>query len=112
MSKKYKAWTAAEIELLKSLMADGESVASIAKKLNREWSSVKFKKKALMNGNFQHRNFWTVEELKTLKELRQRGLTMKQAAKVMGRSFSSVMNKLYDIGADIWHEESYQIYVC
>nr|DAS06659.1 MAG TPA: Myb2 [Caudoviricetes sp.] len=111
--KKYRRWTDEEIELLKSFVADGESVASIAKKLNRERSSVRFKKKALAEGNLRSsKMFWTVEELKTLKELRQKGLTVKQIAEAMGRSFSSVMNKLYIIGTDIWHEESYQIYVC
>lgn len=112
MSKKYKAWTAEEIEILKSLMADGESVAGIAKKLNRGWSSVRSKKRALASGNLQSRMFWTVEELKTLRELQQRGLTIKQIAETMGRSFPSIKNKLRKIGTDIWHEESYQIYVC
>lgn len=95
--KQYRRWTDEEIERLKSFVADGESVASIAKKLNRSCSSVIFKKKALAKGNLQSRMFWTVEELKTLKELRRKGLTIKQIAEAMGKSFSSVRNKLYDI---------------
>lgn len=110
--KKYRRWTAEDIELLKSFVAEGESTVSISRKLNRTWSSINHKKKALANGNLQSKMFWTTEEIKTLRELRQRGLTMKQAAKVMGRSFSSVKNKLYDIGINIWNENSYQIYVC
>ena len=112
MFKKYKAWTAEEIELLKILMDKGEKTSAIAKKLNREWGSVRSKKKALVSGNLQSRNFWTIEELKTLRELRQRGLTIKQMAETMGRSFPSVKNKLRRIGIDIWYEESYQMYVC
>ena len=61
MSEKYKAWTAEEIELLKSFMAKGEKTSVIAKKLNREWGSVRSKKKALVSGNLQSRNFWTIE---------------------------------------------------
>ena len=110
--KQYRRWTDEEIELLKSFVTDGESLASIAKKLNRGCSSVRLKKKALVKGNLQSRMFWTVEELKTLRELQQRGLTIKQRAEAIGRSVSSVKNKLYEIGIDIWHENSYQKYVC
>ena len=110
--KKYRRWTDEEIELLKSFVAEGESTVSTSKKLNRTWSSVDHKKKALVKGNLQSRMFWTVEELKTLRELQQRGLTIKQRAEAIGRSVSSVKNKLYEIGIDIWHENSYQKYVC
>lgn len=110
--KQYRRWTDEEIERLKSFVTDGESTVSISKKLNRTWNSIYHKKKDLASGNLRYKMFWTTEEIKTMMELRQRGLTMKQVAKVMGRSFSSVRNKLYEIGINIWHEESYQIYVC
>ena len=35
MSKRYKAWTKEEIELLKSLMAKGEKTSAIAIRLQR-----------------------------------------------------------------------------
>ena len=110
--KQYRRWTDEEIERLKSFVTDGESTVSISKKLNRTWNSIYHKKKDLASGNLRSKMFWMTEEIKTMMELRQRGLTMKQVAKVMGRSFSSVRNKLYEIGINIWHEESYQIYVC
>lgn len=45
MSKKYKAWTAEEIELLKNLMDKGEKTSVIATRLQRPAGSVNVKKK-------------------------------------------------------------------
>ena len=45
MSKRYKAWTAEEIELLKSFMAKGEKTSVTAIRLQRPAGSVNVKKK-------------------------------------------------------------------
>nr|DAW63047.1 MAG TPA: Myb2 [Caudoviricetes sp.] len=112
MSKKYKAWTAEEIELLKSLMDKGEKTSVIAIRLQRPHGSVNVKKREIESGNLRSCHFWTVEELKMLKALLQKDLSKKQIAEIMGRSESSIKNRLIRMGIDIWNENSYQAYVC
>ena len=103
MSKRYKAWTKEEVEILKSFMTKGEKTAVIAIRLQRPHGSVNVKKRELKSGNLRSRSFWTIDELRILKDLLQKGLTAKQM---------SINNKLTDMGEDIWNEEIYQAYVC
>nr|DAM47033.1 MAG TPA: Myb2 [Caudoviricetes sp.] len=112
MSKKYKAWTKEEVELLKKLMAKGEKTSVIAIRLQRPHGSVNVKKRELKSGNLRLRSFWTIDELRILKDLLQKGLTAKQMSEVMKRTKSAINNKLTDMGEDIWNEEIYQAYVC
>jgi DNA-binding NarL/FixJ family response regulator len=112
MSKRYKAWTVEEIELLKSFMAKGEKTSVIAIRLQRPHGSVNVKKREIESGNLRSCHFWTVEELKMLKTLLQKDLSKRQIAEIMGRSESSIKNRLIRMGIDIWNENSYQAYVC
>lgn len=112
MSKKYKAWTAEEIELLKNLMDKGEKTFVIATRLQRPAGSVNVKKREIESGNMRTGSFWTVDEMKILKALLQKDLSKRQIAEIMGRSESSIKNKLIKMGVDIWNENSYQAYVC
>ena len=112
MSKKYKAWTAEEIELLKSLIDKGEKTSAIAIRLQRPAGSVTVKKREIESGNLRSRYFWTVDETKMLKALLQKDLSKGQIAEIMGRSESSIKNRLIKMGIDIWNEDSYQAYVC
>lgn len=112
MSKKYKAWTAEEVELLKSLMAKGEKTSVIATRLQRPAGSVNVKKRELKSGSLRSCPFWTIDEIKMLKALLQKDLSKRQIAEIMGRSESSIKNRLIKMGVDIWNENSYQAYVC
>lgn len=112
MSKRYKAWTAKEIELLKSFMAKGEKTSVIATRLQRPHGSVNVKKRELKSGSLRSCPFWTVDETKMLKALLQKDLSKRQIAEIMGRSESSIKNRLIKMGIDIWNENSYQAYVC
>ena len=112
MSKKYKAWTKEEIELLKSLIDKGEKTSAIAIRLQRPAGSVTVKKREIESGNLRSRYFWTVDETKMLKALLQKDLSKGQIAEIMGRSESSIKNRLIKMGIDIWNENSYQAYVC
>lgn len=112
MSEKYKAWTAEEIELLKSFMAKGEKTSVIAIRLQRPHGSVTVKKREIESGNMRTGSFWTVDETKMLKALLQKDLSKGQIAEIMGRSESSIKNRLIKMGVDIWNEDSYQAYVC
>ena len=112
MSGKYKAWTAEEIELLKSLMAKGEKTSVIAIRLQRPHGSVNVKKREIESGNMRTGSFWTVDETKMLKALLQKDLSKKQIAEIMGKSESSIKNRLIKMGIDIWNENSYQAYIC
>jgi hypothetical protein len=112
MLKKYKAWTAEEIELLKSLMDKGEKTSAIAIRLQRPAGSVSTKKREIESGNMRTGSFWTVDEMKMLRALLQKDLSKSQIAEIMGRSESSIKNKLIKMGIDIWNEDSYQAYVC
>lgn len=112
MSKRYKAWTAKEIELLKSFMAKGEKTSVIATRLQRPHGSVNVKKRELKSGSLRSCPFWTIDEIKMLKALLQKDLSKRQIAEIMGRSESSIKNKLIKMGVDIWNENSYQAYVC
>ena len=112
MSKKYKAWTAEEIELLKSLINKGEKTSVIATRLQRPAGSVTVKKREIESGNMRTGSFWTVDEMKMLRALLQKDLSKSQIAEIMGRSESSIKNKLIKMGIDIWNEDSYQAYVC
>ena len=112
MSKRYKAWTKEEIELLKSLIDKGEKTSAIAIRLQRPAGSVTVKKKEIESGNLRSCHFWTVDETKTLKALLQKDLSKGQIAEIMGRSESSIKNRLIKMGIDIWNEDSYQAYVC
>ena len=112
MSKRYKAWTKEEIELLKSLMDKGEKTSVIAIRLQRPAGSVNTKKREIESGNLRSCYFWTVDETKMLKALLQKDLSKRQIAKIMGRSESSIKNRLIKMGVDIWDEDSYQAYVC
>lgn len=112
MSKRYKAWTAEEIELLKSFMAKGEKTSVIAIRLQRPAGSVNIKKREIESGNLRSCHFWTVDETKMLKALLQKDLSKRQIAEIMGRSESSIKNRLIKMGIDIWDEDSYQAYVC
>ena len=112
MSKRYKAWTAEEIELLKSFMAKGEKTSVIAIRLQRPAGSVNVKKREIENGNLRLCPFWTVDEIKMLKALLQKDLSKSQIAEIMGRSESSIKNKLIKMGIDIWNENPYKTYVC
>ena len=112
MSKRYKAWTAKEIELLKSFMAKGEKTSVIATRLKRPHGSVNVKKRELKSGSLRSCPFWTIDEIKMLKALLQKDLSKRQIAEIMGRSESSIKNKLIKMGVDIWNENSYQAYVC
>ena len=104
MSKRYKAWTKEEIELLKSFMAKGEKTSAAG--------SVTVKKREIESGNMRTGSFWTVDEMKMLRALLQKDLSKSQIAEIMGRSESSIKNKLIKMGIDIWNEDSYQAYVC
>lgn len=77
MSKRYKAWTKEEVEILKSFMTKGEKTAVIAIRLQRPHGSVNVKKRELKSGNLRSRSFWTIDELRILKDLLQKGLTAK-----------------------------------
>lgn len=112
MSKRYKAWTKEEIELLKGLIDKGEKTSAIAIRLQRPAGSVTVKKKEIENGNLRSCHFWTVDETKMLKALLQKDLSKNQIAEIMGRSESSIKNRLIKMGIDIWNEDSYQAYVC
>lgn len=112
MSKKYKAWTKEEIELLKSLIDKGEKTSAIAIRLQRPAGSVTVKKREIESGNLRSCHFWTVDETKMLKALLQKDLSKGQIAEIMGRSESSIKNRLIKMGIDIWNENSYQAYVC
>ena len=112
MSKRYKAWTKEEIELLKSLIDQGEKTSAIAIRLQRPAGSVSTKKREIENGNLRLCPFWTVDEIKMLKALLQKDLSKRQISEIMGRSESSIKNKLIKMGADIWNEDVYQAYVC
>ena len=112
MSKRYKAWTAEEIELLKNLMDKGEKTSVIATRLQRPAGSVNVKKREIESGNMRTGSFWTVDETKMLKALLQKDLSKRQIAEIMGRSESSIKNRLIKMGVDIWNENSYQAYVC
>lgn len=112
MSKRYKAWTKEEIELLKSLIDKSEKTSAIAIRLQRPAGSVTVKKKEIESGNMRTGSFWTVDETKMLKALLQKDLSKGQIAKIMGRSESSIKNRLIKMGIDIWNENSYQAYVC
>lgn len=112
MSKKYKAWTKEEIELLKSLIDKGEKTSAIAIRLQRPAGSVTVKKREIESGNLRSCHFWTVDETKMLKALLQKDLSKGQIAEIMGRSESSIRNRLIKMGIDIWNENSYQAYVC
>ena len=112
MSKRYKAWTKEEIELLKSLIDKGEKTSAIAIRLQRPAGSVSTKKREIENGNLRLCPFWTVDEIKMLKALLQKDLSKRQISEIMGRSESSIKNKLIKMGADIWNEDVYQAYVC
>ena len=112
MSKRYKAWTKEEIELLKSLMDKGEKTSVIAIRLQRPAGSVNTKKREIESGNLRSCCFWTVDETKMLKALLQKDLSKRQIAEIMGRSESSIKNRLIKMGVDIWNENSYQAYVC
>ena len=112
MSKRYKAWTKEEVEILKSFMTKGEKTAVIAIRLQRPHGSVNVKKREIENGNLRLCPFWTVDEIKMLKALLQKDLSKSQIAEIMGRSESSIKNKLIKMGIDIWNEDSYQAYVC
>ena len=112
MLKKYKAWTAEEIELLKSLINKGEKTSVIATRLQRPAGSVNVKKRELKSGSLRTGSFWTVDEMKMLRALLQKDLSKSQIAEIMGRSESSIKNKLIKMGIDIWNEDSYQAYVC
>ena len=112
MSKRYKAWTKEEIELLKSLIDKGEKTSDIAIRLQRPHGSVNVKKRELKSGGLRSCPFWTVDEIKMLKALLQKDLSKRQMAEIMGRSESSIKNKLIKMGVDIWNENSYQAYVC
>lgn len=108
MSKRYKAWTAEEVELLKSLIDKGEKTSAIAIRLQRPAGSVTVKKREIESGNLRSCHFWTVDETKMLKALLQKDLSKGQIAEIMGRSESSLIK----MGIDIWNEDSYQAYVC
>lgn len=112
MSKRYKAWTKGEIELLKSLIDKGEKTSAIAIRLQRPAGSVTVKKREIESGNLRPCHFWTVDETKMLKALLQKDLSKGQIAEIMGRSESSIKNRLIKMGIDIWNENSYQAYVC
>ena len=112
MSKRYKAWTKEEIELLKSFMAKGEKTSAIAIRLQRPAGSVTVKKREIESGNLRSCHFWTVDETKMLKALLQKDLSKGQIAEIMGRSELSIRNRLIKMGIDIWNENSYQAYVC
>ena len=112
MSKRYKAWTKEEIELLKSLIDKGEKTSAIAIRLQRPAGSVTVKKREIESGNLRSRYFWAVDETKMLKALLQKDLSKGQIAEIMGRSESSIRNRLIKMGIDIWNENSYQAYVC
>lgn len=112
MSKRYKAWTKEDIELLKSLMDKGEKTSVIATRLQRPAGSVNVKKREIESGNMRTGSFWTVDETKMLKALLQKDLSKRQIAEIMGRSESSIKNRLIKMGVDIWNENSYQAYVC
>ena len=72
MSKRYKAWTVEEIELLKSFMAKGEKTSVIAIRLQRPAGSVNVKKREIENGNLRSCPFWTVDEIKMIKGFKQK----------------------------------------
>ena len=112
MSKRYKAWTKEEIELLKGLIDKGEKTSAIAIRLQRPAGSVTVKKREIESGNLRSCHFWTVDETKMLKALLQKDLSKRQIAEIMGRSESSIKNRLIKMGIDIWNEDSYQAYVC
>lgn len=112
MSKRYKAWTKEEIELLKSLIDKGEKTSAIAIRLQRPAGSVTVKKREIESGNLRSCHFWTVDETKMLKALLQKDLSKGQIVEIMGRSESSIKNRLIKMGIDIWNENSYQAYVC
>ena len=112
MSKRYKAWTEEEIELLKSLMDKGEKTSVIAAFLQRPCGSINLKKREIESGDIRTRAFWKLDELKMLKALLQKDLSKKQIAEIMGRSEPSIQNRLIKMGADIWNEDVYQAYVC
>ena len=112
MSKRYKAWTKEDIELLKSLMDKGEKTSVIATRLQRPAGSVNVKKREIESGNMRTGSFWTVDETKMLKALLQKDLSKRQIAEIMGRSETSIKNRLIKMGVDIWNENSYQAYVC
>ena len=112
MSKRYKAWTKEEIELLKSLIDKGEKTSTIAIRLQRPAGSVTVKKREIENGNLRLCPFWTVDEIKMLKALLQKDLSKSEIAEILGRSDSSIKNKLIKMGIVFWNEDSYQAYVC
>lgn len=112
MSKRYKAWTKEEIELLKGLIDKGEKTSAIAIRLQRPEGSVTVEKREIESGNLRPCHFWTVDETKILKALLQKDLSKGQIAEIMGRSESSIKNRLIKMGIDIWNENSYQAYVC
>ena len=112
MSKRYKAWTKEEIELLKSLIDKGEKTSAIAIRLQRPAGSVNVKKREIENGNLRLCPFWTVDEITMLKALLQKDLSKRRISEIMGRSESSIKNKLIKMGADIWNEDVYQAHVC
>ncbi|KAF7189598.1 hypothetical protein HII31_09042 [Pseudocercospora fuligena] len=98
-------WSAADVDQLRQLSAEGKSVKEIALSLGRSYNSVMTKRRLnksdmdkILAGSLVRRSFWSESEVSKLVEARKQGVSIKQISEMLGKTCRSIERKLHHMG--------------